>query len=97
MFIIRTILLVLGIGFFLKITGELFQGHITYTVGEVVEETVTTNTMGETLAVWVAFGSLFVAMIIGGAAPELYVEKPWLWKALVSLIFCGYVVSSILQ
>jgi hypothetical protein len=97
MFIVRTILFFLGTIFLLKITGELFQGHITYTIGEINEETVTTKTIGETLAVWVAFGSLFVAMILGGAAPEQYVEKPWLWKVLVSLIFCGYVLASILH
>lgn len=94
--IVRIILTVLGSVFFLKITGELFQGHISYSVGEISSVEVTTKTIPEAFAIWLAFGTLFVAMIIGGAAPEMYVEKPWLWKLLISLIFCGYVFSAIL-
>lgn len=74
--IVRTILVVLGTGFLLSITGDLFHGHITYSIGETEDEQVITKTIAEALAVWVAFGSLFVAMILGGAAPRLYVEKP---------------------
>lgn len=95
--IARIVLTVLGTVFFLKITGEFLSGHISYAVGEIDEVQVTTRNIFEAFPVWLAFGSLFVAMIIGGAAPHLYVENPWLWKLLLALIFGGYVLSSILM
>jgi len=95
--IIRFALTVLGTVFFLKITGQFLSGHISYAVGEIDEVQVTTRDIFEAFPVWLAFGSLFAAMIIGGAAPHLYVAKPWLWKLLLALIFGGYVVSGILM
>jgi hypothetical protein len=95
--LLRIALVVLGSVFFVKITSGLVQGHITYTLGEVVEEQVTTKTFAETFAIWLAFGSLFFAIILAGVRPRLYAEKSWLWKVLLVLGFSGYVLSSILR
>ena len=83
--------------FLLKITAELLTGHITYTLGEVVEEQVTTKTIPEAGAIWLAFGTLFIGLIILGVAPRWYVEKPWLWKVLLAAISIGYVLGSVLR
>lgn len=95
--LLRVAASVVGSVFLLKITAELLEGHITYSVGEISEEQVTTKTIPEALSVWLAFGALFVGLIIVGVAPRWYVDKPWLWKVLLTVIFVGYVLSSLLR
>ena len=94
---VRIIAVVLGVVFLASITCQLIHGHITYSIGEVATEQVTTRTIGEALSIWVAFAFLFLAIILAGAAPQMYVKIPWLWKAFLSLIFCGYLLGSILR
>lgn len=95
--LLRLVALVVGLVFLLKITVALLTGHITYTLGEMSEEQVTTKTMPEACAIWLAFGALFVGLIILGVAPRWYVAKPWLWKVLLSAICVGYVLGSVLR
>ena len=83
--------------FLLKITVALLTGHITYTLDDISEEYVTTKTIPEAFAIWLAFGALFVGLIIVGVAPRWYVEKPWLWKVLLAAICVGYVLGSVLR
>lgn len=95
--LLRIALVILGLVFFVKITSGLIQGHITYALGEIAEERVTTKTFAETFAIWLAFGSLFLAMILAGAQPRLFAEKPWLWKVFLILVFSGYVLGNVLR
>jgi hypothetical protein len=80
-----------------QITAALLTGHITYGLEEIVGEVrVTTRTIPEAFAVWLMFSPMFLGLIIGGVAPRWYVEKPWLWKALMCTGGAGYCLSSLL-
>lgn len=94
--LLRVGLFALGAWMFVRLTGELvLHGRITYSIGEVVDETVVTRTLGEALAVWVSFGALMVGMMILGAAPTWFIRYRWLWKALLGTAFGGYVLGSL--
>ena len=95
--LLRVVAALAGAVWLCKITAALLDGHITYTLGEVTEEQVTTKTLPEACAIWLAFSALFVGLIIGGAAPRWYVEKPWLSTVLLCTIFVGYVLGSLLR
>jgi hypothetical protein len=59
---------IVGAVFLCKITAALLDGHITYTLGEIHEEQVTTKTIPEACAIWLAFSALFVGLIISSHA-----------------------------
>jgi hypothetical protein len=89
---------IVGAVFLCRITAALLDGHITYSLGDIIgEERVTTKTLPEAFAIWLTFSLLFAGLIIGGVAPRWYVEKPWLGKVLVGVVFVGYALSSLLR
>lgn len=95
--VLRAVLFGIGVIFLSKLTLALLSGQITYTIGDVDPETVVTKTIFEAFAIWLTFGSMFAGMMIAGAKPQLYTEKPWLWKVLLALAFSGYILSSVFR
>jgi hypothetical protein len=80
-----------------QISAQLLDGHIIYSVKEIIgDERVTTKPLPEAIAIWLAFSPIFVGLIICGVAPRWYVEKRWLGKVLVGVVFGGYVLSTLL-
>ncbi|MBI5236764.1 MAG: hypothetical protein HY886_11040 [Deltaproteobacteria bacterium] len=86
----------LGLIMLARITYDLMDGEITYGVGDITVETVTTKGLPEAVALWASFSAIFIGLIILGARPRLFTEKKWLWKALLAVIFAGYVLSNVL-
>lgn len=93
----RFVLFGLGAFFLVQLTFALFTGQITYSVGDVDDTQVVTKSFLEAFAIWLTFGTLCMGLIIAGAKPHLYKEKPWLWKVLGALIFGGYVLANLLR
>jgi hypothetical protein len=98
--LLRFTAVVVGVVLLCQITADLLDGHITYGLrdtDDIFTERVTTKTIPEALSIWLAFSALFVGLIIFGVAPRWFVEKPWLWKVLVAVIFVGYTLGSLLR
>jgi hypothetical protein len=96
--LLRFAIAALGVAMFVMITNDLLDGEISYGIGgELLVEPVTTQTLAEALAIWAAFSSLFVGLIILGLWPHLYVERRWLWKVLLTTLLVGYGAADLLR
>jgi len=95
--LLRVAAVVVGAVALFQLTAALFEGQITYSIQDISAERVTTKTLPEAFSIWLAFGTLCVGLILVGVAPHWYIDKPWLWKVLASVIGVGYVLSSLLH
>jgi hypothetical protein len=95
--LLRSLIAGLGAVMLAWITSDLLAGQITYGVGDITERRVTPRTLAEAVSIWAAFASPFGGLLILGIRPQLYVERAWVWKALLATLVIGYVAASLLR
>jgi len=93
--ILRLAVFILGLSMQIYLTSGLISGHISYSVGEIDPEERTTATMGEAVALYLAFSPIFIGLILVGINPRLYIDRRWLIMCLLGTAALGYLILSV--